>query len=78
MGFTFTPERDGYEDVAQNEIVKHKGIQCGICRQMIYGYTVDKNIGFAIVDKKFAENGTVLTVGPNDAVITVCNKVFIK
>jgi glycine cleavage system aminomethyltransferase T len=78
VGFTFTPERDGYEDVAQNEIVKHKGIQCGICRQMIYGYTVNKNIGFAIVEKKFAENGTVLTVGPNDAVITGCNKVFIK
>ena len=78
VGFTFTPERDGYEDIAQNEVVYHKGVPCGIARQMIYGYTVDKNIGFAIVENRFAENGTVLTVGPNRAVITVCDKTFLK
>lgn len=78
VGFTFTPERDGYEDIAQNETVYHRGVPCGIARQMIYGYTVDKNIGFAIVEKRFAENGTVLTVGPNHAAITVCDKTFLK
>ena len=78
VGFTFTPERDGYEDIAQNEVVYHRGVPCGIARQMIYGYTVDKNIGFAIVENRFAESGTVLTVGPNRAVITVCDKAFLK
>ena len=78
VGFTFTPERDGYEDIAQNEVIYHRGVPCGIARQMIYGYTVDKNIGFAIIETRFAENGTVLTVGPNRAVITVCDKVFLK
>ena len=38
---------------------------------MIYGYTLDQNIGFAIVDKKFAEPGTLLTAGPNFAKVTV-------
>ena len=54
------------------------GVQVGIVRQMIYGYTVDKNIGFAIVDIKHAAPGTVLELGSNRAKATVCDKTFIK
>ena len=77
VGIELDPERASYEDIAQNEVVYHKGVQCGIVRQMIYGYTVDKNIGFAIVELKFAKKGTQLTAGQNAAKITVCDKSFI-
>ena len=64
-------ERESYEDIAQNEIVRKRGIPVGICRQMIYGYTVDKNIGFAIVDAKKCPLGTRVTIGPNDSPATL-------
>ena len=73
VGIVLDEDRESYEDIAQNEPICHKGVQCGIVRQMIYGYTVEKNIGFAIVDKKFAEPGTVLTAGPNFAKVTVAD-----
>lgn len=60
-------ERESYEDICQNEIVRKRGIPVGKCRQMIYGYTVDKNIGFAIVDAKKCPIGTKVTIGPNDS-----------
>ena len=60
-------ERESYEDIAQNEIIRKRGIPVGICRQMIYGYTVDKNIGFGIVDARKAPLGTRVTIGPNDS-----------
>lgn len=60
-------ERESYEDIAQNEIVRKRGIPVGVCRQMIYGYTVDKNIGFGIVDAKKVPLGTRVTIGPNDS-----------
>ena len=60
-------ERESYEDIAQNEIVRKRGVPVGICRQMIYGYTVDKNIGFAIVDAAKVPYGTRVTIGPNDS-----------
>lgn len=34
---------------------------------MIYGYTVDKNIGFGIVDATKVPIGTRVTIGPNDS-----------
>ena len=60
-------ERESYEDIAQNEIIRKRGIPVGICRQMIYGYTVDKNIGFGIVDATKVPIGTRVTIGPNDS-----------
>ena len=71
IGIVLDEGRESYEDICQNEVLCHKGVQCGIVRQMIYGYTVEKNIGFAIVDKKFTEPGTVLTAGPNFAKVVV-------
>ena len=60
-------ERESYEDIAHNEIIRKRGIPVGVCRQMIYGYTVDKNIGFGIVDSKKVPLGTRVTIGPNDS-----------
>ena len=34
---------------------------------MISGYTVDKNIGFAVVDAAKCPLGTRVTIGPNDS-----------
>ena len=73
VGLILDEDRASYEDICQNEPICHKGVQCGVVRQMIYGYTLDRNIGFAIVDKKFAEPGTVLTAGPNFAKLTVAD-----
>ena len=64
-------ERESYEDIAQNEIIRKRGIPVGICRQMIYGYTVDKNIGFGIVDAGKVPLGTRVTIGPNDSPATI-------
>ncbi len=71
IGIVLDESRESYEDIAQNEVLCHKGVQCGIVRQMIYGYTLDQNIGYAIVDKKFAVPGTVLTAGENFAKVVV-------
>jgi glycine cleavage system aminomethyltransferase T len=60
-------ERESYEDIAQNEVICKRGVPVGVCRQMIYGYTVDKNIGFGIVDARKAPIGTRVTIGPNDS-----------
>jgi len=58
-------ERESYEDIAQGEIVYKRGVPVGICRSMIYGYTVDKNIGFAIVDARKCPMGTYVKLGDN-------------
>ena len=60
-------ERDSYEDIAQKEILRKRGVPRGYVTQMIYGYTVDKNIGFAVVDAKRCPVGTRVTIGPNDS-----------
>ena len=66
---------DSYEDIAQREIVYRKGVPCGFVRAAIYGYTVDKNIGFATV-RADVPDGAELTVGCNDSPAVVVNKVF--
>ena len=60
-------ERESYEDIAQKEILRKRGIARGYVTQMIYGYTVDKNIGFAVVDAAKCPLGTRVTIGPNDS-----------
>lgn len=64
-------DRESYEDIGQNEVVYKRGVPVGRCRQMIYGYTVDRNIGFAIVDAARCPVGTRVTIGCNDSPATV-------
>ena len=75
MGLEYLAE--SYEDIAQKEIVYSYGVPCGFVRTAIYGYTVDKNIGFAVVDAKHAEIGTKLTVGQNDSPAVIVEKCWI-
>lgn len=75
MGLEFL--NDSYEDIAQREIVYRKGVPCGFVRTAIYGYTVDKNIGFAVIDAKKAIIGEEVTVGENDSPAIICDKVFV-
>lgn len=64
-------ERESYEDIAQKEILFKRGVPRGYVTQMIYGYTVDKNIGFAVVDAAKCPLGTRVTIGPNDSPATI-------
>lgn len=68
---------DSYEDIAQREIVYRKGVPCGFVRAAIYGYTVDKNIGFAVIEAAKAINGEEVTVGENESPAIICDKVFV-
>lgn len=65
---------DSYEDISQKEIVYSRGIPCGFVRTAIYGYTVEKNIGFAVIEAKKAMEGTQVTVGCNDSPAVITKK----
>lgn len=66
-----------YEDICQREIVYSRGIPCGFVRAAIYGYTVDKNIGFAVIDNAHAVIGESVTVGCNDSPAIITGKCFL-
>ena len=68
-------ERESTEDINIWERVYLYGVEVGRCSQAIYGYTVDKNIGFANIRAGIPE-GTRVTVGPNGSPATVVSKVF--
>jgi aminomethyltransferase len=63
VGFELDPSHESYEDIAQNEVVYKRGIPVGRVRQMIYGYTVDKNIGLGYVDAEKCPIGTKVGLG---------------
>ena len=65
---------ESYEDIAQKEIIYYKGVPCGTVRAAIYGYTVDKNIGYAVIDAKKAIIGREVTVGQNDSPAIITEK----
>ena len=67
--------RESTEDISIWERVYWYGVEVGRCAQTIYGYTVDKNIGFATVRADIPD-GAELTVGCNDSPAIVVNKVF--
>ena len=68
---------ESYEDIAQKEIVYRKGVPCGRVKTAIYGYTVDKNIGYAVIDARKAAVGTELTVGSNHSPAVIVKKGWI-
>jgi glycine cleavage system aminomethyltransferase T len=67
-------EAESYEDINQGEIVYRRGVPVGFVTAAIYGYTVDKNIGFGVVSARKAEAGTRVTVGPNDSPAVIVEK----
>ena len=68
---------ESYEDIAQMEIVYHKGVPCGRVKAAIYGYTVDKNIGYAVIDARKAIIGRTVTVGCNNSPAVIVKKGWI-
>lgn len=70
-------EAESYEDINQSERIRRRGRDIGLVRACIYGYTVDKNIGFAVVDARFAEPGTRVEIGCNDSPAVICEKQWI-
>ena len=68
---------ESYEDICQKEIVYDRGVPCGFVRTAIYGYTVGKNIGFAVIDAKRAQIGKKLTVGSNHSPAVVTEKCWL-
>ena len=73
VGLEFS--RESTEDISIWERVYWYGVEVGRCAQAIYGYTVEKNIGFATVRADIPD-GAELTVGCNDSPAVVVGKVF--
>lgn len=69
-------EAESYEDTNQSDPVRYLGVPVGQFRYAIYGYTVNKNIGFAIVDAKIPM-GARITIGQNDTPAIVTEKCWI-
>ena len=70
-------EAESYEDINQGEIIYHRGVPVGFVTAAIYGYTVDKNIGFGVVAARKAAAGTRVTVGPNDSPALIVEKIWV-
>jgi glycine cleavage system aminomethyltransferase T len=75
MGLEF--EAESYEDICQGERVRCRGIDIGFVTAAVYGYTVEKNIGFAVINANKATAGTRVTVGPNDSPAVIVEKCWI-
>lgn len=70
-------EAESYEDINQSEHIRMQGRNIGLVRAAIYGYTIDKNIGFAVVDARFAEPGTRVEIGTNNSPAIIVEKQWI-
>lgn len=75
VGLEFKAE--SYEDINQGERIRLRGRDIGFVRACIYGYTIEKNIGFAIVDAAYATDGTQVEIGCNDSCATIVKKQWI-
>ena len=68
---------ESYEDICQSEVVRLRGVQVGIVKASIYGYTVDKNISFAVLDANKVKVGDRVTIGCNNSPAIVVEKTWI-
>jgi len=68
---------ESYEDICQRETVYSYGVPVGFVRAAIYGYTVDKNIGFAVIRADKAVVGEKVTVGQNDSPAIITEKTWL-
>jgi glycine cleavage system aminomethyltransferase T len=65
---------ESYEDITQRERIYCQGVDIGFVRAAVYGYTVDKNIGFAVVRADKAAPGVEVTVGSNNSPARIVEK----
>lgn len=73
----FVTENDEI-DIENDSPVKIKGKAVGKVTTANYGYTIEKSIGYCLLDVKMAEIGTkaVVETGGEEIAITLCNRVF--
>lgn len=69
---------ESYEDIAQKEVVYSYGVPVGFVRTAIYGYTAEKNIGYAVIRADKAVVGERVTVGGNDSPAIITEKAGCK
>ena len=69
-------EYDAYNDINQGEIVRCNGVIAGKVTAMTYGYTIDKNIGYAVVDRAKAPIGSIALIGPNKIPAKVVDRIW--
>lgn len=69
-------EFDVYNDINQGEIVRINGIKAGTVTAMMYGYTIDKNIGYAVVDRALAPIGSEVRIGMNKIPAKVVDRIW--
>ena len=72
VGIEFDAE--SYEDICQRERIYHQGVDVGFIRAAVYGYSIDKNIGFAVVRADKSAPGTRVTVGGNMSPAVIVEK----
>jgi aminomethyltransferase len=65
-----------YNDINQGEIVKVNGVKVGTVTAAIYGYTIDKYIGYAVVDRVKALIGTEVKVGINNVPAKIVDRIW--
>lgn len=70
-------EAESYEDISQGERIRIHGRDVGFVRAALYGYTVDKNIGFAIIDTDKADIGDRVEIGCNRSPAVIVEKRWI-
>ena len=75
MGFVAA---DSDIDIENESPVKVKGRVIGKVTTANYGYTVEKSIGYCLIDAKHAENGSqaVVETEGKEVEITLCDRVF--
>ena len=69
-------EFDAYNDISQGEIIKINGIKVGKVTAAMYGYTIDKNIGYAVVDRAKAPIGAEAKVGINNVPAKIVDRIW--
>lgn len=69
-------DADSYNDINQGEIVRINGIKVGTITAVMYGYTIDKNIGYAVVEKAKVPIGSVVKVGDNKIPAKVVERIW--
>lgn len=69
-------EFDAYNDINQGEIVRINGIKVGTVTAMMYGYTIDKNIGYAVVHRAVAPIGSEVRIGANKVPAKIVERIW--
>jgi aminomethyltransferase len=69
-------EFNGYNDINQGELVRIKGLTAGVVTNMIYGFTIDKNIGYAVVEREKVPIGAEVQIGSNRIPAKVVDRIW--